>query len=177
MRRFLLMLIVVMLVLSLGAVAQEFPRVQGFLGYAYARNQIQGPTAYNFNGWNGEVTVNGNRFFGVTGSISGQYHQVKDGPPLDAYHFLFGPQFTYRNADSKVAPFGRILLGASKYKVADASQTEFSYGFGGGLDVKLATHIAARVFQADYIRTHFANDHQNNVRLSFGISIMGGNSQ
>ncbi len=180
MRRFLLLLLAVVLAGSLIAAAQEFPRVSATFGYSYARNQSMGAIAYNFNGWNGEATLNANHYFGFTTSISGGYHSVSgSSEKLKVYHFLFGPQFTYRGEESRVQPFGRFLFGASKaeagYATLAGSSTEFSYGLGGGLDAKLSSHVAARLFQADFIRTHFGGTRQNDVRLGFGFTVYLGN--
>ena len=43
---------------------------------------------------------------------------------------------------------------------------------GGGFDVGITRHLAARAFEADYYLTHFSNglnDRQNNLRISAGI--------
>lgn len=183
MRRFTLVLALVLLISCVAAVAQEFSRVEVFGGYAYARNQMSGPNAFNFKGWNGEATINGNRFFGVVADFSGHYRMIA-GPgavvPVNTdtsiYHFLFGPQVRYRNASSKASPFARFLIGGSKITMtpqdgsAEFNDTQFTYGFGGGMDVNLTPRIGARLFQADYIRTHFNSKRQNDVRISFGLT-------
>jgi len=46
--------------------------------------------------------------------------------------------------------------------------------FGGGLDVAPHPRVAIRVIQADYLATRFADDWQNNLRLSFGIVLRFG---
>lgn len=177
MRRFSLLLLAVSVIVSVTAAAQDFPRATVFGGYSYSRVQIVGTQALNFNGFNLAGTINGNRYLGFTADFSGHY-KSQAGTSLSVYHFLFGPQLTYHNKDAKLSPFGRFLLGGSHASAgfggATASETKWSYGFGGGVDVKVTDTFGIRVIQADYIRSHFANDHQNNLRLSFGISINAG---
>lgn len=180
MRRFLLLLLTLAIAGSLAMTAQEFPRASATFAYAYARNQSAGATAYNFNGWNGEATLNANHYFGFTTSISGQYHSfpgVTD--KAKVYHFLVGPQFTYRAEDARLMPFGRFLFGVSRgeagYAGLTQASTKLSYGLGGGVDLKLGRHVAARLFQTDFIRTHFSSTRQNDLRLGFGMTLLLGN--
>lgn len=173
MRRLVLVLLALS-VLTVTATAQDFPRATLFGGYSYSRVQISSAIARNFNGWNAEGTFNANRYLGITADVSGHYHS-ESGVSSNIYHFLFGPQVTYHSKDSKVTPYGRFLFGGSRAGAGlgslSASQTKWSYLFGGGVDVKVTPVFAIRVIQADYIRTHFADDHQNNLRLSFGIAL------
>jgi Outer membrane protein beta-barrel domain len=182
MRRFSLVLALVLLISCVAATAQDYSRVEVFGGYSYARNQMSGPNAFNFQGWNGEATINGNRYFGITADFSGHYKMIPGpGPVVSAntdtsiYHFLFGPQVRYRGADSKTSAFARFLVGGSHINMTPAggtafTDTQFTYGFGGGMDLNLTNRIGARLFQADYIRTHFNSKRQNDVRLSFGVT-------
>lgn len=179
MRRFLLLLLTLAIAASAKLTAQEFPRASATFAYAYARNQSVGAIAYNFNGWNGEATLNANHYFGFTTSISGQYHTfpgVTD--KAKVYHFLVGPQFTYRGEGARLMPFGRFLFGASRgeagYAGLTQATTEFSYGLGGGVDLKLGAHVAASLFQTDFIRTHFSKTRQNDLRLGFGMTVFFG---
>lgn len=173
MRR-LTLLFVVLLFLTALASGQDYPKAEAYFGYSYVRAVVSGATATNMHGWGGEANFNVTRYVGVMGSISGHYKSL-GGADLNMYHFLFGPQFTYHSTDSKLQPFGRVMFGASRasagFSGLAATDTSFSWGFGGGVDVNLTDHIGVRVFSADYIQTRFANDAQNNVRLSFGIKI------
>jgi hypothetical protein len=46
---------------------------------------------------------------------------------------------------------------------------------GGGVDFNLTPHFAVRVFDADYYRTSFFGNHQNNIWLTTGFVIrLGG---
>jgi hypothetical protein len=84
-------------------------------------------------------------------------------------------------------PFGEVLIGGghasgglysgTSTSASYGSQNGFALTTGGGLDVKLATYLALRLIQADYLLTRFkngTNDHQNNLRLSAGIVLRFG---
>lgn len=181
MRKVTVIMVLLLVAMVVSAAAQEFPRVTGFMGYSYAREQYTGATAKNSKGFNGSAVINANNYFGFVADVSGHYHTDSDTKiGGNVYHFLFGPQFTYRNGNSRTVPFGRVMFGASKastgYGASLATgnglttpETEWTYAFGGGMDVKLSNTVAIRAFQADYIRTHFVRYKQSNVRLSFGL--------
>jgi hypothetical protein len=49
-----------------------------------------------------------------------------------------------------------------------ATASPFAGGAGGGVDYKVFHNFSWRL-QADYIRTHYLNASQNNVRASTGL--------
>ena len=156
----------------LPALAQDKdPRAEIFAGYSHNIGDAQG--------WNASVAVNANRWFGVVADFSGLTSKTREQDfeeRIRANTYLFGPQFSYRG--NKIAtPFARVLLGASSLNAratdlsqnAESSDTGFSYGVGGGLDIRVSKRIAIRVVQADYIHTRFFGEGQHNGRLSFGV--------
>ena len=156
---------------SLVLPAQHVPRAEAFFGYSYMRIQIQGSTAVNSNGWNGELAGYFNRNVGVVADFSGHY-PVSKGVDFSMYNFLFGPQVSYHGA-ATLSPFARFLIGGTHASAGfggqRAADTNFAFGFGAGVDAKVAPAFALRLIQADYIRTHFLSHHQNQTRLSFGV--------
>jgi outer membrane immunogenic protein len=82
----------------------------------------------------------------------------------------------WREGNHQPQPFAQILIGSTHAGggvagVADGS-FDFSTRIGGGVDVPLNSHFAARVVEIDYYLTTFANatnDHQNNFLVSAGI--------
>ena len=59
---------------------------------------------------------------------------------------------------------------------SSSSLNTFAMAFGGGVDYKLMNHISVRLFDADYLFTHFnpnefggPNNSQNNLRVSTGV--------
>jgi membrane-associated protease RseP (regulator of RpoE activity) len=180
-----------LLTFSLPSWAQNSaPRVEVFAGYAYAKNfqdgliTVFGPTGIirvndlSFHGWSGSVTANANEWFGVTADVGGYYRMVgldltKIGGnggieiSANAYSYLFGPQFSSRKQES-FTPFARVLLGGVRSRTGSVTDSEFAVGAGGGVDASIHRSIALRV-AGDWIRTHFGEEAQNNVRLTTGL--------
>ena len=161
------------LVVSIAASAQvkkEFPRIEVFAGYSRLIGDQQG--------FNGSIAGNINGWFGVVGDLSSLSSKMTEGSiteKISGNIYLVGPQFSYRA--KRVTPFVRGLLGAatakSKLTVGnqsfEVSDTNFSYGVGGGLDIRVSKHVAVRAIQADYIHTSAFGEGQHNGRLSFGV--------
>ena len=161
-----------------------------FGGYSYLRSTSG--IGYNANGWEGSLTGNFNRVFGLEVDIGHHYNFS----PESALHsnglsFLFGPHFAYRRIP-RVNPFVHFLVGGTRGEtgprtITDAlcpsngcptfpsqSQTAFTAGVGGGVDVKATRFVWIRVVQADYLREYFSGDVQNNPRISFGVVLRFG---
>jgi hypothetical protein len=162
---------VTIVLLPLLVVAQESPKAEIFGGYSYLRN-----SGNSFNGWEGQGTVNFNRYFGVTADVSGHYRNAVaftqlTGVSLTAnqrlYNFLFGPTVTARFG--KHAAFGHALFGAAHSSLNAGvsvpiiggistnvtSGTAFAMALGGGIDIGLTHRFAIRAAQLDYLYTKF----------------------
>jgi opacity protein-like surface antigen len=159
---------------SLSTMAQqqtEFRRVEIFGGYSHLIGDQQGfnvSTTGNINNWLGVVAD----FSRLSSKITEQNFTEK----ITANMYLFGPQFSYRG-NKRVTPFARVLLGATTVKSEatlgsqslEFSETNFSYGVGGGLDIRVSKNVAIRAVQADYIHTSAFGEGQHNGRLTFGV--------
>jgi opacity protein-like surface antigen len=160
------------LIMCLPAAAQDqVSRAEIFGGYSHNIGDAQG--------WNASVAVNANKWFGVVADFSGLFSKTREQDfeeRIRATTYLFGPQFSYRG-NKRVTPFARVLLGASNLNAkaieagqsAEFSDTHFSYGVGGGVDIQVSKLISIRAVQADYIHTRFFGEGQHNGRLSFGV--------
>ncbi len=153
----------------------------------------------NLNGWNfGAEEDTLAKWFGVVVDVGGGYgtSRVNLGSSagvtsilrtkLRLYTFTAGPQFTLRRS-SRVQPFVRVLAGGgwgsysanvlqnnvAEFAEVKASDSGFAYGGGGGADFFFSRRIGLRV-AADYIRTPFFNDTQNNLRGSAGLVVRFG---
>ena len=102
--------------------------------------------------------------------------------------FLFGPQYSFRHIPH-VTPFVHALFGGvqgSRVTVGPLGQggscpapecsgtsilpeTAFAMAFGGGLDVKVHSHVWIRLIQADYIRQNFSDGAMTSPRISAGV--------
>ena len=149
----------------------------------------------SLHGFHAQVAGNFNRHFGIAGDLSGHYKNLDTsnffGIPevrlrsakASVYTFLGGPQVKARN--DRATLFAHALFGAArvnlKVVVEDIipgnnfggtfteSETKFAFALGGGVDVNVSDRIAIRAVQADYLRTRFGNQTQNNLRLSVGV--------
>ena len=163
--------LILLLLLSLPAIAQETPKAEVFGGYSYAGG--------NFHGWNASVTGNVNKWFGVTADFSGHYGGSIDEDGFDerqrVHSYLFGPRFSARK--KRVTAFAHTLAGGSRLKTELTgfgqrfifTDTSFALVAGGGLDIKVNDHVAIRAIQIDYLRTGFFNETQNKGRIAFGV--------
>jgi len=186
-------MVIVMLLAAAPARAQETtPDWEIFGGYSFLHvNAGSGsvrlpdgtPIALqqNANGWEVSIGENANSWLGGIADFSGGYaSRTLEGVTVhgSAYPFLFGPQFSFRKARS-IVPFGRAMIGGVKARASvastslSASETKWTYAFGGGLDYQVSPHVAIRG-QADFIRSHFpetlTKDFQNNIRVSAGVT-------
>lgn len=180
-----LFILTLLSIMSLAAMAQEAPKAEVFGGYSYFRANSDGEGT-NLNGWHASVAGNFNKVVGIAAEFSGHYGKESVTVPgttpvtvradYNAYTFLFGPRFSYRN-NERLTPFAHVLIGGTRAKVTGSvgnvsvseSDTAFTTAIGGGLDVKLTSGVALRLVQADYVLTRFDKENQNNARISVGL--------
>jgi hypothetical protein len=182
-----MVLILVLLLLPPAAAAQQAPKVELFGGYSYFRNE----GGSGLHGWNGSITANLNKWFGLVADVSGHYDSrsfrftdvrgnvgLFDGK-TNRHTILIGPRFSYRNS-SRVVPFAHALVGVTRvHEETTNLATDFSTVFrgnnsgfamvaGGGLDVGISRNLALRIVQADYFVTRIFGT-QHNTRISVGL--------
>jgi opacity protein-like surface antigen len=147
----------------------------------------------NLHGWNFGLQENFTSWFGGVVDVGGAY-ATKKLPVVQVgglneqlrarihvHTIMAGPQFAYsRNRTFK--PFVRALVGGAFNDVSlnelvnnvaqgpevSTDDSGFAFGAGGGTDIRLANHLSVRL-AADYIRTFFFDDSQNNARATVGI--------
>src|ERR1035437_10543908 len=89
----------ILLMAALPLLAQDaFPRGQVFGGYSYLSVDTSGLSGRkSLNGWNGQGSVNFNKWLGITGDFGGYYGSPN---PLSLYYyrFLFGAPPPYSDA-------------------------------------------------------------------------------
>jgi hypothetical protein len=141
--------------LSLPAMAQDFPKAEIFGGYQYTHFE----PGLNANGWNASLTGNVDRWLGIAADFSGAY---KSGGHVHTY--MFGPVVSARS--DKVTPFAHALFGGA----SGGGTTAFAMAFGGGADVKVADKVAFRLIQADWLVLRSEGfTSKKNVRVSTGL--------
>jgi len=152
--------------------AQEAPRWDVFGGYSIMRfdSPTIGYADYSYvNGWNAEVTGNIFRRLGVTLDGSGHY-----GSQLTLYHFMIGPQYTFRREGHRFFAHGLFGKAEDTVGIVVPPKTSLesvgrSFGGGGGFDWDFNSRITIRVVQADYLNTHTFGKGQDNYRVSTGV--------
>jgi outer membrane protein OmpA-like peptidoglycan-associated protein len=164
-----LLLVLVMLMLPVALMAQDFPKAELFGGFSYQRTT----DGINMNGWNASIAGNVNSWFGLVADFDGYYKTAipaKGNVGSTQYRehaFLFGPQFSYRK-DPRITPFFHTLFGGAHTSGRVSPMTAFTMALGGGVDLNASQHFAIRLIQADYYMTRWGGQTQNNLRLSVG---------
>lgn len=189
------------LLLVVPAAAAQVPAINLFVGYSYAHADLttsaigshQGPSVAtgNLNGWNASVEGKVFPFLGFVADVSGHYGTptassvctlfpscgTATGPVQSRlYNFLGGPQVSF--SIGRIRPFAHALFGASHVSetssstglFVDLSDTSFANALGGGFDYRLVGPLGWRV-QADYLKTRFFGNTQDDVRISTGITL------
>jgi len=138
--------------------AQAAPKAEVFGGYQYTR--LEG--GINMNGWNGALTGNVGKFFGITADLSGTYHS---GGHL--YTYTFGPEVHAHLP--VVKPFAHALFGGINAGGNGGLANGFASYMGGGIDAGHGS-FAVRVVQFDWMYAHFSGGSSSkNVRISVGL--------
>ena len=133
------------------------------------------------NGGSGWFGYNFERSLALVGEAGSERASNIDGTPADLTltSFLGGPRYSLHRSN-RIVPFAQLLLGGAHAtgaltpgaSGAAGSANSFAMTAGGGVEVKLASHVALRVFQADYYLARFdngVNNQQNNFQISAGI--------
>ena len=170
-----LLVLLPLLIFPVSAWAQQTPKVEVFGGYSNLEANFSG-SQFNMSGFNIAATQNMNSWFGGTLDFSGHFG-TENGVKTNTESLGYGPVFSYRKAKT-VIPFGHAMIGVTRGgpEYLNISQAEFRFDalVGGGIDVKIASNLALRVVQADYLMTRFSGARQDNLRLSAGIVLLFG---
>ena len=196
MRRFLLVVGVILVGSFSAAQANAQDRLTVFGGYSYVHQNvtiIESPTScpegliltcspftvntgINFNGFNVSGTYHISGPFGVTGQFTGNFGPADHGS-AHLYTYLFGPEIRCHH---EFSPFAHILLGGAHESIGGTSNgfivpTETANGFammaGGGLDIKIGKHIAFRPIAVDYLLFHSNGSNSNMPQVTSGFTL------
>jgi hypothetical protein len=187
--------------------SEEYPpTVEWFLGYSFWRAMPSFNNRMGYlHGGSTSVAYNFNRYVGLVADFGGYDNsRVTLFAPTasetfhsngSAYTYLFGPRFSFRY--ERFTPFFHALFGgahASSVMISGCTGTPicaplgsddaFATMVGAGLDLNINHHFALRLFQGDFLITHFRNPlsssgergWQNNGRFSTGVVFRFGGS-
>ena len=153
----------------------EYPAAEIFGGFSIQNVGNGDGERESLLGW--QVSINGNayRYFGLVADFGGQYKSIR-GDTLQAYQFLFGPQFAVRR--ERVTAFAHALFGLEHARSRGESANGFLLGFGGGLDLNVSRRIAIRFPQLDYLPSRSQGEwYTKDFRVGVGIVFKTGQGQ
>jgi Outer membrane protein beta-barrel domain len=92
--------------------AQDFPKMETFLGYTYTRvNSATNVPAFSANGGGGQLAYNFNRWLGVVADMGAVHNNNIGGARIDntQTNFVLGPRLSLRY--SRIRPYFNIMWG------------------------------------------------------------------
>jgi hypothetical protein len=167
-------LLCLLLFCSWSAYAQYRPGFEVFGGYSNLNSDA--------NGWHASAALDLTRWIGALADFSGYYATSTRRLPVNlgtetvhgqAHAYFFGPQVSWRTR--RITLSGHVLGGTVRVSAGlaglnlSAAENETTWAAGGNVDVRIVRFLAVRVIQGDYIPTHFANQDQQNGRVSAGL--------
>ena len=160
--RKLVMLIGLSLLAPVAAQAQKF---EVFAGYSFARFEQMGGDA-NTSGWEGSFTFKFSPYVGLTGAFTGNYGSLfKESMNIHSYYV--GPQLSL---PMRYSPFVHVLLGDLRLSLPGLRKNAFSTEVGGGMDIRVNTHLSIRAIEADVV-TGDLKSTSSDGRISSGIVV------
>jgi hypothetical protein len=107
--------------------------------------------------------------FCLRGPCTGGFRYV---PAIRAREYLFGPRFRFEVND-KFALFAQALVGAKNRTIDGDSHTGIGIGLGGGVDRRLTTHFAGRLF-GNWLPGRVQGGWVDSTQLGVGIVFRSG---
>jgi len=120
-------------------------------------------------GINSSVTYFTNEWFGIEGNVStGFAPQIFDREHVKLLVYGAGPKIAWR--EKKWEPWAHAIFGGSHEQPQTAGNSKNSYAIeaGGGADYRFNPRFSGRL-EADWVRTGFFNQSQNNFQLMGGV--------
>lgn len=163
--------------------AQTIERMEVGANYNLVRTNAPpgGCGCFTMNGASGWFGYRLDRNWEVVGEVGGEHASNIDGTAagFTLTTFLGGLRY-FPHPGHRMMPFVQLLQGGAHASGAltpgtsglPGSANGFAFAPGGGVDVKLKDHFAVRVVQVDYLLTRInngGNDHENNLRIGFGV--------
>jgi|SRR5579864_4383574 len=177
--RIVVCLLGLVFLVSLGAAAQDVPKVDLFAGYSYVHT---GPgislPSFNANGGVGSVALNFTDWGSLVVEVGGIHTGAINGTDVDAtaLTYLAGPKISFFR-HSTFSPFAQALFGVVNtnpgFNQTAIAHNTFAMSPGVGLDWNATRHFGIRLGQLDYLLTRIPTStnqvNWNNFRYSAGV--------
>jgi outer membrane immunogenic protein len=166
-----------------GSPAEQTSAVE--LGFNYTYLRANAPPAacgcFSMNGGGGNLVVNMPHGVSLVADLDATHASKINGTTqtITVFDYLVGPRYSYRTM-SRFTPYIQVLLGGSEelsnYAFVENSNA-FAVSGGGGVSRVLNRRVAWNIVEVDYIYSRLpnaVNDHQNDLRVSTGITLRFG---
>lgn len=148
--------------------------------YSFVRaNAANSSGSFNLNGGSASAAYDLTDRFAAVADFGGyKFGGLPSGLSSTMYTYLFGPRASMHKWE-RITPFAQALLGVGRLDASSGSvragENGLAMALGGGLDLRVRSHLAIRAIQAEYLMTRFPlvngeSATQNNIRLSAGIA-------
>jgi hypothetical protein len=150
------------LLFGLAASAQDTPKADVYLGYAYLQQTYGGiVNNMNLNGGIGQVAFYPMKNVGIVGEFGGYEVRNIMGVPASGAEmsYLFGPRLTTSHGHlrlyAQALAGGAHLTSAYHTELGSASPNSLAVALGGGIDWNVGRRFAVRLGQFDLYLTRF----------------------
>src|SRR5664279_3501205 len=196
----LMFALVVTLLFTMAAVAQDVPKFEVPLGFSFVNVHpgLNPITSFNIFGGGGGFVYNVTPWIGIKADFQG-YTQgsglkqalINNGFPVtgnvqgNVFTYMFGPQI--KKHSGKWQPFGQALFGAAHSNVyanvydtingvtsSNNNNNAFAMEFGGGVDYALTPHFQIRPVEVDYLYTRLGINGTSYIGNQNNFKYMGG---
>lgn len=157
----------------------EIPRFEVGANYNYFHaNAPPGQCGcFSLNGGSGTILMNVTPVWAAVADIAVAHANNVDNTSqnITIINYLFGVRYSRRNS-SRFVPYGEVLFGGAKEDVNfqfTINRNSFGLAAGGGVSTRLKRKLGMTIAQFDYVYTQIpnaANDRQNNIRISTGLT-------
>ncbi|MBB5317029.1 outer membrane beta-barrel protein [Tunturibacter empetritectus] len=165
--------------ISMGGINDDIPRFAVGANYNYFHaNAPPGQCGcFSLNGGSGTILINVTPVWAAVADIAVAHANNVDNTSqnITIVNYLFGARYTRRNS-SRFVPYGEVLFGGAKEDVNfqfTINRNSFGLAAGGGVSTRLKRRLGLTIAEFDYVYTQIpnaANDRQNNIRISTGVT-------
>ena len=157
--------LLVVTVLSISAAAQSG---SVSVGYNFLRTPTGNGDHANLNGWYFLPAVNLSKRFSVLGD-STNFYGYSRGSDLTVHGFTFGPAYSLTN-HTRITPIVFTEAGVVRSNLAGNVTDAFAWVIGGGLEVKMNSHVNLQIVPGEYILSRANATDNNSYTMKVGLT-------